>query len=41
MALANLFFRFNDGTLNPGIFFISDALYLPALYHDLFELGGR
>ncbi|MES2349239.1 MAG: hypothetical protein V4641_16885, partial [Pseudomonadota bacterium] len=25
----------------PGLFFNSDALYLPALYYDLFERGGQ
>ncbi|MCP3142832.1 hypothetical protein [Pyxidicoccus xibeiensis] len=41
LALVNLFFRFSDGTLDPVVFFNSDALYLPALSRDLFELGGR
>lgn len=27
--------------INPGLFFNSDALYLPALYYDLFERGGH
>lgn len=41
VALAHVFFRFSDGTLEPIGLFNSDELYLPALYHDLFELGGR
>lgn len=40
LALVNLFFRLGDGTINPMAFFNSDGLYLPALYRDLFELGG-
>ncbi|MCY1020578.1 hypothetical protein [Pyxidicoccus sp. MSG2] len=41
VALAHVFFRFSDGTLDPMELFNSDELYLPALYRDLFELGGR
>ncbi len=41
VALAHVFFRFSDGTLDPMDLFNSDELYLAALYRDLFELGGR
>jgi hypothetical protein len=37
----DLFFRFSDGGLDPNFLFTADNLYLPALYRDLFEEGGR
>jgi hypothetical protein len=41
VAGAHLLFRFNAGALDYTTFFTSDNLYLPALYRDLFEEGGR
>lgn len=41
VVLVDLFFRLGDGTLDPSFFFSADNLYLPALYRDLFEEGGR
>jgi hypothetical protein len=41
VALAHVFFRTSEGALGTGGFFNSDSLYLPALYRDLFEEGGR
>lgn len=41
LALAHVFFRASEGALGTYGFFNSDSLYLPALYRDLFEDGGR
>ncbi|HZI09882.1 MAG TPA: hypothetical protein VE153_05765, partial [Myxococcus sp.] len=41
VAAAHLLFRFNSGGLDVSVFFAADNLYLPSLYRDLFEEGGR
>jgi hypothetical protein len=41
LALADLFFRSSAGELDTKNLFNADSLYLPALYRDLFEEGGR
>lgn len=41
VALVDLFFRYSEGTLDANELFNADSLYLPTLYRDLFEEGGR
>jgi hypothetical protein len=41
LVAVDLFFRLSDGTLDANFLFTADNLYLPALYRDLFEEGGR
>lgn len=41
VAGAHLLFRFNARALDFTTFYTSDNLYLPSLYRDLFEDGGR
>jgi hypothetical protein len=41
LVVVDIFFRFSDGTLDPNSLFTADNLYLPTLYRDLFEEGGR